>query len=146
MLAPLPTPKASDSKHAGRTNSAGSHRSVAGMAMYGLLPTLSASYRSGHPVPVGPHGQKWQVGLQELARAGLITTPTVHGNYNRKGASPASGDGLATAMGGRLNPCFVEAIMGFPVGWTDVPLPANALPAKKPSATPSSRRPRKRPG
>src|ERR1019366_4913945 len=27
-----------------------------------------------------------------------LPTPTVHGNYNRKGASKTSGDGLATAL------------------------------------------------
>lgn len=78
-------------------------------------------------------------------------TPTVHGNYNRKGASATSGDGLATAVrmwptplsqdsrhalrdrgkyklgemiagqtgGGRLNPMWVEWLMGWPLGWTD---------------------------
>ena len=30
--------------------------------------------------------------------SGLWPTPTVNGNYNRKGASPTSGDGLATAV------------------------------------------------
>ena len=78
-------------------------------------------------------------------------TPTVCGNYNRKGASPSSGDGLATAVnkwptptahnsketnapsealrneptlasrvGGQLNPTWVEWLMGWPLGWTDL--------------------------
>jgi hypothetical protein len=86
-------------------------------------------------------------------------TPTVCGNYNRKGASPTSGDGLATAVnkwptptahnaketnapsealrneptlasrvGGSLNPTWVEWLMGWPLGWTDL----------KPSATDKS--------
>jgi hypothetical protein len=49
-------------------------------------------------------------------------TPTVCGNYNRKGASATSGDGLATAVnnqiGGSLNPTWVEWLMGWPLGWT----------------------------
>ncbi len=63
-------------------------------------------------------------------------TPTVCGNYNRKGASLTSGDGLATAVakamlptptvnialnaevGGPLNPPWVEWLMGWPIGWT----------------------------
>jgi len=51
-------------------------------------------------------------------------TPTVCGNHNRKGASPTSGDGLATAVskegcsGGPLNPTWVEWLMGWPIGWT----------------------------
>jgi hypothetical protein len=89
----------------------------------------------------------------------LWPTPTVCGNYNRKGASKTSGDGLATAVlkwptptahmaketnapsehlrntptltaqaGGSLNPTWVEWLMGWPLGWTDL----------KPSATDKS--------
>lgn len=89
---------------------------------------------------------------------GLWPTPTVDGNYNRKGASAKSGDGLATAVaggrttpptyptptastggpepegetgrklttvvGGQLNPEWVEWLMNWPIGWTDLaPLP-----------------------
>lgn len=107
-------------------------------------------------------------------------TPTVAGNYNRKGSSRASGDGLATAVnlyltptasntkavhlrsggraprsyfptpaardyksgkgrqenghtpqlpeviGGQLNPAWVEWLMGYPAGWTE--LSAWAMP------------------
>lgn len=93
--------------------------------------------------------------------AGLWPTPTVCGNYNRKGASANSGDGLATAVSrrllptprascgdmgtmmmsrrsgterkaghpeaqydpanaGPLNPRWVEWLMGYPVGWTNL--------------------------
>ena len=53
-------------------------------------------------------------------------TPTVCGNHNRKGCSPTSGDGLAVAVskeecsGGPLNPTWVEWLMGWPIGWTDL--------------------------
>ena len=50
----------------------------------------------------------------------LFPTPTVTGNNNRKGSSPKAGDGLATAVGGKLNPTWVEWLMGFPLGWTDL--------------------------
>lgn len=66
----------------------------------------------------------------------LLPTLTRCGNYNRKGVSPTSGDGLATAVGGRLNPTWCEWYMGFPLDWTAVAWP----PASPPSATPSSRR------
>lgn len=93
--------------------------------------------------------------------SGLWPTPTVCGNYNRKGASKTSGDGLATAVkewrtpnasdsnkwsrqslaerkskgqqirlntqvspdgseAGLLNPEWVEWLMGWPIGWTDL--------------------------
>jgi DNA (cytosine-5)-methyltransferase 1 len=114
-----------------------------------------------------------------MARKGLIPTPTVCGNYNRKGASKASGDGLATwaakfptpnardwkgppgkgcqdrggrssslpahvakhakqaplgaaglvtatgpfsvdPTGGTLNPTWVEWLMGWPLGWSEL--------------------------
>ena len=51
-------------------------------------------------------------------------TPTVNGNYNRKGLSKTSGDGLATAVksceDGQLNPNWVEWLIGWPIGWTDL--------------------------
>ena len=56
----------------------------------------------------------------------MWATPTSCGNNNRAGAGPHSGDGLATqvrreeASGGTLNPAWVEQLMGFPEGWTDL--------------------------
>ena len=97
-----------------------------------------------------PDGKSSNRGL--AASAAMWPTPTVCGNYNRKGASKTSGDGLATAMlkcatptardwrsgkasqathdrnsrplseqiGGLLNPTWVEWLMGWPIGWTDL--------------------------
>jgi DNA (cytosine-5)-methyltransferase 1 len=97
-----------------------------------LLPTLTAcSYDYNQGGQQGRLGKK-RYSLQSLARRGLLPTLTVCGNYNRKGASPTSGDGLATVLGGTLNPEWAEWFMGFPQGWTDEP----AVPAKKRSATP----------
>ncbi len=42
------------------------------------------------------NGKKVQVGLESAVR--IWPTPTVCGNYNRKGVSAQSGDGLATAV------------------------------------------------
>jgi hypothetical protein len=44
-------------------------------------------------------------------------TPTVCGNYNSNGSSAKSGEGLAP-VGGKLNPTWVEWLMGWPLGWT----------------------------
>ena len=83
--------------------------------------------------------------------SGSWPTLTVCGNYNRKGLSKTSGDGLATAVkkwptptvhnakeinapsernrntptlaaqvGGTLNPTWVEWLIGWPLGWTDL--------------------------
>lgn len=65
-------------------------------------------------------------------RVALHPTPTVSGNHNRKGSGPKSGDGLATfarrldepngesTQRTYLNPEWVEWLMGFPIGWTDL--------------------------
>ena len=101
-------------------------------------------------------GQCWELPTLALRTSatdsGLWPTPTVSGNYNRKGASKHSGDGLATRVrnfatptardwksgkasqatmdrnsrplseqiGGSLNPTWVEWLMGWPLGWTDL--------------------------
>ena len=49
-----------------------------------------------------------------------LPTMTVNGNYNRKGSSPTSGNGLATVLGGSPNPTWIEWFMGFPMGWSAV--------------------------
>lgn len=75
------------------------------------------------------NGKKVQVDLAQAVRlvsAGIWPTPTVCGNYNRKGASKTSGDAIATAasqlngISGPLNPTWVEWLMGWPQGWTDL--------------------------
>ena len=122
-----------------------------------------------------PSTEETEYGL--LRGGGAIwPTPSVCGNYNRKGASKNSGNGLATAVllwptptrreyfpprfpekmkktkrnpmtnslgdavqhiegkdykqTGQLNPAWVEWLMGYPIGWTDL----------KDSDTPSSRK------
>jgi hypothetical protein len=47
-----------------------------------------------------------------------LPTPTINGNYNRKGASKTSGNGLATVVGGKLNPTWIEWLMECPSEWT----------------------------
>jgi len=69
---------------------------------------------------------------------GRLPTLSICGNYNRKGASLTSGDGLMTVIGignGLLSPRFAEWWMGFPIGWTE----------SAPSATASSRSAPERP-
>ena len=54
----------------------------------------------------GAAGRKGQVrhSLESMAKHDLWPTPTLHGNYNRKGASQNSGDGLETAVKKELWP------------------------------------------
>jgi hypothetical protein len=98
-----------------------------------LWPTPTARLRDeqrGMP-SAGLAEERYRQGRRNLDDAvALWPTPTIKGNYNRAGSSVKSGDGLATAVGGTLNPTWVEWLMGFPTGWTDF----------GPSATPSSPR------
>lgn len=118
------------------------------------LPTPDTGQsQNGHGARGGRPGNGRQSGasLSAMAKHGMWPTPTVCGNYNRKGSSPQSGDGLATAVkkfptptcqdatnnggrsqmqrhtrplnaviGGALNPTWVEWLMGWPLGWTDL--------------------------
>lgn len=97
---------------------------------------------SMHSVSLGQAVQMWPTPRSNTAMASLITpeiahdpkrfpnletvvgrrmwpTPTAHpDNSNKNGqfANPTLGD----AVGGRLNPMWVEWLMGFPLGWTDL--------------------------
>jgi hypothetical protein len=71
--------------------------------------------------------------IEALSARTMWATPTVCGNNNRAGASPKSGDGLATQAGGALNPTWVEWLMGWPLGWTDLkPLETDKSPFAPP--------------
>ena len=55
----------------------------------------------------------------------MLPTPTRQDGCNGTGG-PGSlgrdgGENLRTAVGGSLNPVFVERMMGFPDGWTELP-------------------------
>lgn len=131
---------------------------------YGFWATPQAhDCHKGNPARVGRYGTK-HGGRNLNDEVAKWPTPTVCGNYNRKGASAKSGDGLATAVrmvptptcndarnstlppsqvdhdnlpgyllrsgeeaGGQLNPTWVEWLMGWPLGWTDL----NALATDK---------------
>jgi hypothetical protein len=80
-----------------------------GLAMFvRMYPTLTASMTHSTD--------------QDRARFHSRRLPTlaVSGNYNRKGASSKSADGLATVAGGPLSPTWCEWFMGFPAGWTEL--------------------------
>jgi len=53
---------------------------------------------------------------------GLWITPTTDDTKRRKGKYKQGGMALNTQTKGRLNPDWVEQLMGLPVGWTDLGL------------------------
>lgn len=84
---------------------------------YGLLPTPRASRSTWD----NNHGKK-TLGLPGLARAGLLPTPTTGSHRSGTGAKPRTGHGcqLQDVFGGLLNPPYVEEMMMWPIGWTDL--------------------------
>ena len=137
------TPVADDAcnRKAGKFNSRGEPKLSAEVKLW---PTPTKIDGCGGP------GCSGRDGGMNLRTAVAIPTPTVHGNYNRKGVSKNSGTGLATfvlmfptptcrdwksgtganhgkrspplssAIGGQLNPTWVEWLMGWPLGWTEL--------------------------
>lgn len=86
-----------------------------------LLPTPSASqYGSNQGGAAGRVGPI-RPSLETMARRNLWPTPTAHNA--KEGGYPAEHERntptLASAAGGKLNPTWVEWLMGWPLGWTD---------------------------
>jgi DNA (cytosine-5)-methyltransferase 1 len=85
----------------------------ANCGMRGTQPNWTPKRKSGHQA---------QYSINQAVRDKMFPTPTAHnskeGNYpseqNRN--TPT----LATHAGGKLNPMWVEWLMGWPLGWTDL--------------------------
>jgi len=58
-------------------------------------------------------------GAEQLSNT-LVTTPTADDTGHRKKPYSQGGEPLSYQVGGQLNPTWVEWLMGFPVGWTDL--------------------------
>lgn len=85
------------------------------------LPSLCASEaEKGGMNQSDSKGAAKRYSITALMRRGLMPTLTVSGNWNRKGSSKKSGDGLSTVLGGTPNPAWLDWYQGFPVGWTDI--------------------------
>jgi hypothetical protein len=101
------------------------------LAMSGL-PTGVTAFGSPLPTPTGSVGRSGAPraldgGSGARRKLKRLATPTVSGNYNRRGSSETSGDDLMTQLiaelGGKLTGKvslrrFVEWMMGFPQDWT----------------------------
>ena len=82
---------------------------------------MMALYESGQNVPDTYKRLRSQVGAREDAVARTWATPKAN-DAMQPGATPGKSDArqpLTTQVGGgRLNPTWVEWLMGFPLGWT----------------------------
>ena len=70
---------------------------------------------SGRPLEKSTH-LTTQVMLEERR---MWATPRCGGSQGSSPVGLAHGD-LAAQVGGQLNPTWVEWLMGFPIGWTDL--------------------------
>ena len=87
-----------------------------------LLPTPSASsYGTNQGGGMGRTGIV-RPSLQTMARKNLWPTPTAHNakETNAPSKSERNTPTLAAQAGGKLNPTWVEWLMGWPLGWTDL--------------------------
>lgn len=130
-----PTLPSSGSMRSGRLRAhATSARRTSGRAFSSWLPTPTAqSYGSNQGGSAGRRGQRARPSLETLLRRALLPTPTVCGEWNRRSASPRSGDGLATVAG--LSVRLSEWMMGFPERWSGVDVSATPSSRKSPSGS-----------
>ena len=84
------------------------------------LPTPAASMggRNKSPTP----NAKIRPSLETMARHNTWPTPTASDSTGgwQRAASKQGGANLREALGGPLNPTWVEWLMGWPIGWTDL--------------------------
>ena len=123
----LPTPKASDG-----------HLSDIPCERNRKTPCLEAQINMKmFPTPVASdHQDRWQTKRDWKGAQGRA-------KKNGKMDVPALVDGVTGQKTGlKLQPAFVEWMMGYPEKWTELPCPkpGTVLNASKPSATPSSRK------
>jgi hypothetical protein len=97
--------------------------SLIGMARGGLLPTMRAADSHGATYQGRPGGER--LSLSGYAALGLLLTPSAFDGKATAEWQPGSTRGrekkihtLPQALGGPLNPPYVEWLMGWPIGWT----------------------------
>ena len=126
----LPTPTASVADHGGPNQRDSSGRPGLQMAAM-LWPTPTVNDGVNSSLPLSQIKRKSLVG--QIVKM-LYPTPTTGaglcggtGNYKQLKALEESGEisseerrSMASGSGGQLNPEWVEALMGFPPGWTEL--------------------------
>lgn len=128
----IPTPTAGDAKSSGSRNLEGS-KAHPGVSLTDYVTAGNSSTpRRMWPTPTvsdskGPSPGLQREGSQNLAEWVVWPTPKSSPSgpdYARTNRPESGGDDLATAVArrspGQLNPTFVEWLMGFPLGWTDL--------------------------
>jgi hypothetical protein len=99
---------------------------------YMMLPTpIATNHKSGHRSMQNGRIQRkikqgWTIDLRDMATLSMLPTPTTNDSKNiALPKSQTERDGLAgtmlrSGMSIQLNPEFVEEMMGYPIGWTEL--------------------------
>jgi hypothetical protein len=93
---------------------------------FGLWPTPDANCGNRGTqetwLPVRPSGQPAQYTINQAVRDSMKiwSTPVASDTSHRKKKYAQGGTALSTQAGGKLNPMWVEWLMGWPLGWTDL--------------------------
>lgn len=109
------------------------HTDAPGSSLWPTLVSTDATRRSATIAPRAPSDKRGRT-LLEAMQAWPTPTATSYGTSNNGHPGDArerfetAGKTIARWEGGRINPDWVEALMGFPIGWTDGPLDPETLP------------------
>lgn len=105
------TPKAGNCGMTARTTGRPLERSTHLQAQVHYWPTPRANKIGGYS------SKRFRPTLEETVK--MWPTPTSRAGQN-PGEHGQGGQNLATVAGGQLNPTWVELLMGYPPGWTDL--------------------------
>jgi hypothetical protein len=87
-------------------------------------PDANCGKRGSQPnwMPTRKSGQHAQYTINQAVRDRMFPTPTAHNakECNSPSEKNRNTPTLATHAGGKLNPMWVEWLMGWPLGWTDL--------------------------
>jgi len=88
----------------------------------GLWPTPTCNMISGGANHASPSVSAGKHGLNLTGAVAMWPTPTAHTAKETNAPSEAfrNEPTLASLVGGSLNPQWVEWLMGYPIGWTDL--------------------------
>lgn len=123
-----PTPRCQDMLHSGRLDGAEAKRHTPSLAVLVQprwpTPTSTGSKNSGAASCSTKSGRHSGTTLTDAAVRRTWATPTSSENSNRtQKMAPSHGKThgvvLGGQVGGKLNPAWVENLMGLPHGWTD---------------------------
>lgn len=85
-----------------------------------MVPTPRASPNENRQTKPSPSQLAGKHGMNLATWVNMYTTPSADDTGHRKKRYSQGGEALSFQVGGPLNPPWVEWLMGFPVGWTDL--------------------------